>query len=98
MAAKSVTEPDKVQDTAAIADPWSIKKEITLPRARMGEASCEYVSVNGNAFQVPKGKPVEVPEPIYEVLMRKLLCEEEEAAYKRELETQADDVSGAGAY
>ena len=35
-------------------------KSITLPRAG--------VCVNGRTFQVPRGKAVEVPEPVYEVL------------------------------
>ena len=43
-------------------------KSITLPRAGGTEQQSEFVCVNGRTFQVPRGKAVEVPEPVYEVL------------------------------
>ena len=41
---------------------------ITLPRAGGTEQQSVFVCVNGRTFQVPRGKAVEVPEPVYEVL------------------------------
>ena len=38
-----------------------IKEKITLPRARNGEDSTLFVSINGVNYLVPKGKAVEVP-------------------------------------
>ena len=32
------------------------------------EQQSVFVCVNGRTFQVPRGKAVEVPEPVYEVL------------------------------
>ena len=43
-------------------------KTITLPRACGTEQQSVFVCVNGRTFQVPRGKAVEVPEPVYEVL------------------------------
>ena len=43
-------------------------KSITLPRAGGTEQQSVFVCVNGRTFQVPRGKAVEVPEPVYEVL------------------------------
>ena len=44
-------------------------KTITLPRAGGTEQQSVFVCVNGRTFQVPRGKAVEVPEPVYEVIM-----------------------------
>ena len=43
-------------------------KSITLPRAGGTQQQSEFVCVNGRTFQVPRGKAVEVPLPVYEVL------------------------------
>ena len=51
-------------------DEWSIKKTIRLPRKSAGEQNFEYAGVNGKVFQIPCGKEVEVPLPIYEQLKR----------------------------
>ena len=51
-------------------DPWAEMCKIKLPRKPAKDANFEYVSVTGRAYQVPCGKEVEVPLPIYEVLMR----------------------------
>ena len=36
-------------------------KSIFLPRASETEQQFEFVCINGKAYQVPRGKPVEVP-------------------------------------
>lgn len=52
-------------------DIWADMVPITLPRAPKGENNFQFVGVNGRTFQVPRtGKPVEVPRPVYEVLLR----------------------------
>ena len=61
-------------------------KSITLPRAGGTEQQSEFVCVNGRTFQVPKGKDVQVPLPVYEVLMNARMAEEE--AFRR---AQADN-------
>ena len=47
---------------------FAVMKTITLPRAGGTEQQAEFVCVNGRTFQVPRGKAVEVPAPVYEVL------------------------------
>ena len=43
-------------------------KTVFLPRASETEQQFEFVCVNGKAYQVPRGKPVEVPTAVAEVL------------------------------
>ena len=43
-------------------------KNIFLPRASETEQQFEFVCINGKSYQVPRGKPVEVPLAVAEVL------------------------------
>ena len=52
----------KKTDTAKVA--------VYLDRATGGEENYVRVGVNGKMYQVPCGKEVEVPLPVYEILMR----------------------------
>lgn len=45
-------------------DLWQIKRKVRLPRASAGEAGSQYFAVNGVPWMIPRGKEVEVPEPI----------------------------------
>ena len=56
---------------------WDDMREITLPRPRVGEDPFQFVGINGRTFQVPKGKPVSVPYPVYERL--KIMQDQEQA-------------------
>lgn len=49
-------------------DPWKVMQKIRLPRKAHGEEGFEFVGVNGKQYQVPCGKEVEVPLPIYKRL------------------------------
>lgn len=61
----------EVKKTAAKAKgAWATMKKVRLPRKGANAANFEFVGVNGKTFQVPCGKEVEVPLPIYEMLMR----------------------------
>ena len=51
-----------------VQDVWKQTKEVLLPRAQENEQKFEFVCVNGRTFQVPKGKRVEVPLPVAEVI------------------------------
>ena len=51
-----------------VQDVWKQTKEVMLPRAQENEQKFEFVCVNGRTFQVPKGKRVEVPLPVAEVI------------------------------
>ena len=69
-------------------DPWKTMKKIRLPRKPYGEEGYEFVGVNGKQYQVPCGKEVEVPLPIYKRLQITLAAreklEDERAAIPRE--------------
>lgn len=52
------------------------------------EQQSEFVCVNGRTFQVPRGKAVEVPEPVYEVL--------ENARRQLEAAQRIEDAMAAG--
>ena len=67
-------------------DVWNVMKTIYLPRGQENEEQSRFVAVNGRTFMVPKGKDVQVPLPVYEVLMNARMAEEE--AFRR---AQADN-------
>lgn len=76
----------KAAEEAAEVSPWDVKKTIFLPRGQESEEQSRFVCVNGRTFMVPKGKDVQVPLPVYEVLMNARMAEEE--AFRR---AQADN-------
>ncbi len=65
------TTLDTRQKTTTKSNPWKEMRSVRLPRGNKDEARSEYVAVNGKSYQIPRGKTVEVPRPIYEVLMRR---------------------------
>lgn len=70
------------KDETNISDPWKIKKEIFVPKVPNSRDQPDVVaSVNGRHFSVQRGKPVEVPLPIWEVIKRSLDAEEEAERY-----------------
>lgn len=76
----------KASEEAVEVSPWDVKKTIFLPRGQESEEQSRFVCVNGRTFMVPKGKDVQVPLPVYEVLMNARIAEEE--AFRR---AQADN-------
>nr|DAM82473.1 MAG TPA: hypothetical protein [Caudoviricetes sp.] len=76
----------KTAEEAAEVNPWDVKKTIFLPRGQESEEQSRFVCVNGRTFMVPKGRDVQVPLPVYEVLMNARMAEEE--AFRR---AQADN-------
>lgn len=68
----------KVNETVEPKNPWLEKRKVLIPKYSRGEQETRLVSVNGKDYFVPKGREVEVPLPVYEVLansedMRKAL-------------------------
>lgn len=59
---------------------WSETRTIFLPRGTAREQNFILVGVNGKRYQVPRGKSIEVPLPIYERLM--IMQEAQEKAYE----------------
>ena len=50
--------------------------ELTLPRARRGEAEDLFVGFNGVNYLIPKGRAVEVPAAVAEEVARARAAEE----------------------
>lgn len=50
-------------------NPWQEKRKVFIPKYSRGEQETRLVSVNGRDYFVPKGREVDVPLPVYEVLM-----------------------------
>lgn len=66
----------KAETTAAQAEGGM--RTIFLPRAEGNNVQqFEFVCINGRPYQVPRGKPVEVPEAVAEVLEHAMLQEAE---------------------
>lgn len=53
---------------AKTVDIWKETRPVLLPPAQSNEEKMQFVCVNGRRFQVPKGKTVMVPLPVYEAL------------------------------
>ena len=53
-------------------------KTIFLPMARAGEQPNAEVRLNGVKWQIPRGKAVDVPRPVYEQFQRKIRNETSE--------------------
>ena len=53
-------------------------KTIFLPMARAGEQPNAEVRLNGVKWQIPRGKAVDVPRPVYEQFQRKIRKEASE--------------------
>lgn len=64
-------------------NPFAELMPIRLPKANRGEPDTVYVGVNGRGFYVKKGQTVNVPKPVYEVLVNSLRAEEEADNYER---------------
>lgn len=54
--------------TAGTSKNWEEMVEVRLPKAPKTEQNFQFVGVNGKTFQVPRGKTVNVPKPVAEVL------------------------------
>lgn len=72
-------------EAAPVTDDWKIMKSVHLPRAAQGEDKFLFVGVNGRNMQVPKGKMVEVPLPIYERIQIMLDMQDEDAEYRESI-------------
>lgn len=70
-------------------DPWKTTKEVLLPKAGVNEQKSEFVCVNGRSFQVPRGKRIEVPLPVWEVLENARLQMESAEADAEKLQSDA---------
>lgn len=63
-AAKADAKPVKTKP--AVSNAWNEMRTVFLPRAMGREQKFLLVGVNGRRYQIPRGKPVEVPLPLAE--------------------------------
>lgn len=75
-----------------VQDVWKQTKEVMLPRAQENEQKFEFVCVNGRTFQVPKGKRVEVPLPVAEVIENAQMQMEQADRESEEMENAAKSL------
>ncbi len=65
---------------------------VRLPRNGVND-DAEFVGVNGSTYLIPKGKPVEIPKAVAEVLRHKEEMEEVAYAYDAEMQRMGEQVS-----
>lgn len=77
-AAKAAAQPVKTKPV--VSNAWNETRTVFLPRAMGREQKFLLVGVNGRRYQVPRGKPVEVPLPLAERI--EIMLDAEERAIK----------------
>lgn len=69
--------PEAIEETPVMEqDPWTIMETVTIPRGSKNEAKSHYFAVNGRAYNVPKGKPTPVPQPIAKAVREHLAAKQ----------------------
>ena len=70
-------EPQPKQGTASskALDPLRRMETKVVPLAPVGEPAAIYASLNGKGYLIPRGKPVTMPEAVWEVVERMLAAE-----------------------
>ena len=72
-------------------DAWKQTRSVFVPRAMGGEQRFIMVGVNGRRYQVPRGKTVEVPLPLYERITIMLEGEMKALEFQEKLRSDADE-------
>lgn len=60
------------QEAAKSYDPWQDMRKVFIPKRSRGEQNTLEVGVNNKTYFVPKEQMVEVPMPLWEVIMEML--------------------------
>lgn len=79
----------KMEVPENVIDPWEVKRDVFLPYVTKGEEQFVYVSVNGRKYQVPRGKAVSVPLPLYERIQIMLEAQANEVKFRDSLPNEA---------
>lgn len=69
MTGMEMPEETKAEKHKKKVDPFKQMVPIYLDKSLGGAANYVYAGVNGHVYQVPTGMDIEVPKPIYQVLM-----------------------------
>ena len=63
---------EKKNTNQAEYDPWQDMRKVFIPKRSRGEQNTLEVGVNNKTYFVPKEQMVEVPMPLWEVIMEML--------------------------
>ncbi len=66
----------KTVKTEMPADPMQIRVTKYVPKLPANEQQNIYVNINGKGFNIPRGKNVDMPLPVWEIIERALNAEE----------------------
>lgn len=77
-----------------VKDEWAEQREIFLPYATKGEEQFIFVGVNGKKYQVPRGRSVTLPLPLYERIQIMLEAEANAVKFRESLPNEAFPVNG----
>lgn len=78
--------PNRVYD-----DPWNTYvRGVVIARGAAKEAPYVYVGVNGQNYQIPRGKPQDIPVPLYDRIRIMRQAEEAEAEYRARLRREVN--------
>lgn len=72
-----------VTEAPAPYDPWEDKVPFMIPKDRNKKGDV-LVSVNDRDFLIKRGVPVDLPRPVYDVLVDQMMAEEQRDAYIEE--------------
>lgn len=76
MATKPEKKAEVTKDAAVIvADPMKELVTRVVPHAPRGEQQSLWACLNGKAYNIPRGKPVELPAPVWEIIDSMLAAE-----------------------
>lgn len=76
------------------ANPMKEMVDVFVPIVS-GEENTMFVGVNGKAWQIPRGKKVQVPKPVAEVIERSQRNDAKQMMYKQHLKDLYDKSQGA---
>lgn len=77
-----------------VKDAWAEQREIFLPYATKGEEQFVFVAVNGKKYQVPRGRSVTLPLPLYERIQIMLEAEANAVKFRESLPNEAFPTNG----
>lgn len=88
-------EEEAAPPEPVISKAWEEKREIFLPYATKGEEQFIFVAVNGRKYQVPRGRSVSLPLPLYERIKIMQEAESRTVEYRNSLPNE--EYPGAAA-
>lgn len=66
---------EKKEAQTPVLDPMKRMQTRVVPLAPVGEPAGIYVSLNGKGYNIPRGKPVTMPQAVWEIVQDLLAAE-----------------------